>query len=370
MKAILVVGALLVSFAGRANEVPKYGFTEEENQAMARANAVRAYLAQPGTTLFSDDSPLSFQLIDETDVRAYAEYDKAGYLIFSHNFAFDSKKAKQTMAENLPKDVQLVVYTGSKSAKAAKEVRANFEGFIEKERLTVVYIPGASDGFWARDGVPVPVIRTPKVGNKDELFTVVDAVYLRFEQDRKFSHLFFSEMTAHDFYFEGGNFITNSINECLVVNKTATAQIPDRIFEDHYGCKKLTRLPHVRGIGHADEVVKFIDDKTVLTDEKSYAKTLENEGYTVIRLPRADRKYETYVNSLLVNGTVYVPIFNEQSDKKALDVYRNAGFDKVIGINSEALSNEGLGSLHCITMTYPPVEMNKLLEAMGGAILE
>ena len=63
---------------------------------------------------------------------------------------------------------------------------------------------------------------------------------------------------------------------------------------------------------------------------------------------------------------IYVPTFNESGDQRALDIYRAAGFKKVVGINTETLSNEGLGSIHCITMTYPPGPIHALIKKIGA----
>src|SRR5690606_15341718 len=106
-----------------------------------------------------------------------------------------------------------------------------------------------------------------------------------------------------------------------------------------------------------------------LTDAPSYKPLLEEAGYKVVMLPRPKREYETYVNALIVNGVVYVPIFDQATDEEALQVYRDAGFDKVIGINSLVLSNDGAGSLHCITMTYPKVSFSELLDNVEGEAL-
>ena len=75
-----------------------------------------------------------------------------------------------------------------------------------------------------------------------------------------------------------------------------------------------------------NDPISLGEDNTVLTDEESYVSILEAAGFDVIRLPRPDRDYETYVNSLIVNGIVYVPIFDESNDEKALQVYRDLGF--------------------------------------------
>lgn len=370
MKHLLIgLVALSLSSFARADEVPTYGFTPEQNKAMAQHNGAMALFEKENPTLFkSAQDPLSFSLLDSTDVRPYAEYEKAGYLIFSSDFPFSSKKAKLAMAKNLPESTRLVVYTQHRDSSEQRKIRKTFADVIDESRLHIVHIPKAHKGFWARDAVPVPVWRW-ETGAASEL-TVVGAKYFhRFEPDETFADLFSSHLTEYDYYFEGGNFIANAKNDCLVVNKNQTKQIPDSIFKRHYGCDRLVRLPYVKGIGHADESVKFVDNNTVLTDEESYVSLLEAHGFNVLRLPRPRGSYETYVNSLIVNGVIYVPIFDEKNDEKALDVYRSLGFDKVIGLNSEKLSNGGKGSLHCITMTYPDVPLTELLESLGATAL-
>ncbi len=125
------------------------------------------------------------------------------------------------------------------------------------------------------------------------------------------------------------------------------------------------RLPNIRGIGHADESVKFVDDKLVLTDLKSYKELLEERGFQVIMMPRPNRHFETYLNSVILEDTIYVPVFGSKKDKEALAVYRNLGFNP-IGLDSVTLSNRGQGSLHCISMVYPKVEYTELLKNIGA----
>jgi agmatine/peptidylarginine deiminase len=82
-------------------------------------------------------------------------------------------------------------------------------------------------------------------------------------------------------------------------------------------------------------------------------------------LPKPSGPYETYVNSLLMNDQIIVPVFNRASDAQALAVYERLGL-KASGADSRALSNQGQGSVHCITMTYPKVPMTNLLKALGA----
>jgi agmatine/peptidylarginine deiminase len=85
----------------------------------------------------------------------------------------------------------------------------------------------------------------------------------------------------------------------------------------------------------------------------------------VIKVPRPEQPYETYVNSLYVNGTLFLPTFQESGDTEAVALYESFGY-KVISLDSKELSNQGLGSIHCITMAYPPVPFNELLANVGG----
>ncbi len=369
MKLLVTLVLLLLSQLSFAQSPVPHAFTEEQLSMMEAHNQIYSLFQQqlPSLTASLGD-PQTLELIDSTTAKAYAEYDQAGYLIFSSGFHYQSKAAKLEMARQLPQNMQLLIYSDSSDAQEVRRIQEIFAPVIDLKRLKVIEMPESDRGFWARDGVPVPVHRQPKEG--DELFTLVDARYYhKFEPDKQFSTLFDSQLTQHEYFFEGGNFIANSKNVCLVVNNRTTKNIPDEIFKNHYGCLKLLRLPHVKGIGHADESVKFMDDVNVITDEPRYIKALEEQGYKVTILPRPQREYETYVNSLITNGVVFVPIFNQATDNEVLEIYRSFGL-KAVGLDSRDLSNNGLGSIHCITMTYPPHPLSDLLKSMGARLIE
>ena len=165
--------------------------------------------------------------------------------------------------------------------------------------------------------------------------------------------------------FRGRQFQANTKGDCVIVNNDRHAKIPNEIFAGYYGCKQLIRLPFIDGIGHVDERARFINDTTLVTDTPSYKDTLTGKGFTVHMLPRASRPFETYVNSLIMNGKVVVPVFKQATDAAALAVYEGLGL-KAAGGDSVSLSNTGQGSVHCITMTYPKVPMADLLKSMGA----
>ena len=296
-----------------------------------------------------------------TVVRPFADYEEAGYVFVNGDFQFSSREAKEAIAKNLPKDMVLVVFVDDASGSRATALRASYSKLLPPDRLKIIELEDASTGFWARDGLPVPVIDT-----KTDALALVDArYYYSFEPDQAVSAMFGSSMTSHKFNFEGGNFMANHQGHCIIVNNRMHAKIPDAIFETQYGCKKLQRLPHISGIGHIDEHVRFISEDTVLSDLPEYKKDLEAAGLKVVMLPQPEGELETYVNSLIINGVAIVPVYDEATDQAALDIYTKAGF-KAIPADSSSLSNDGQGSIHCITMTYPPTPFKTLLKNLNA----
>lgn len=310
-------------------------------------------------------------------VLPFAEYQKTGYL-FLNDWDYRSNSAKgikRGIAKNLPKDVTLVVYTTSANKSHQQRLKDEYLKFMDESQLMILQVPpsGRTD-FWTRDNLPVPVWTNNE-------FTLVDAkYYYNFEPDAFLAELFSSTMTEHKYFFEGGNFITNSRGECIVVNRNRsypggvsdTGAIPDSIFRNHYGCTKLTRLKHLKGIGHADEVVKFMSDDVIMTDTEEYVETLEELGYEVHMLPEGQTQYETYVNSLQVNNTLFVPSFgNIKQLEEVKAMYKKVNPNlTIVDLPTRRLANGGLGGIHCITMNYPPVEMARILESMGAEIIQ
>lgn len=301
----------------------------------------------------------------------FYEYGETGYIVMNDDDYYGyAEEIKKEIAKNLPKDVKLIIYTDSSDKSYHKQLANTYGKYMSSDQLKILYIPGGYNSFWSRDNLPIPVYSNNKL-------QLVDAkYYYNFEPDSVFAELFNAKLTSHNFFYEGGNFMANAKGDCIVVNRkksypggvSDTAAIPDSIFKNDYGCKTLTRLKHIKGIGHADEVVKFMSDDTILTDTKEYQEILETKGFNVILLPEADIDYETYINSLQVNGTIFVPVFGEVNDNKVIKTYENLGL-KVVPINTRDLATGGQGGIHCITMNYPPVPLNELIQSLKAQIV-
>lgn len=327
--------------------------TDAQIEAMARANAMQAMidarLLRPSTV-----AP-----------KPFFEYDHTAYVVFSDDdFSGIASDMKRIIAQNLPSDVTLVIYTQSTSKTHQQQLLNTYGSYISRDRLKVVQVPrsGAND-FWSRDNMPIPVMDTNRMALVDAKY------YYNFEPDAYFGRMFSANVDRHNYFYEGGNFAVNGLGDCIVVNRKAsypggvsdTAAIPDTIFRDKYGCKTLTRLQHLKGIGHADEVVKFMSDSVVVTDTEAYASILRNKGFTVVMLPEPQVEYETYVNALQVNDVLFVPTFGETGDQEAINTYKSVNPAlKIVTIPTQELATQGQGGIHCITMNYPPAPLNAI----------
>lgn len=152
----------------------------------------------------------------------------------------------------------------------------------------------------------------------------------------------------------------------------------DGILEDFMGIERYIKMPTLPydGIHHIDMHMKLLDEETLLVGEyptgvadgpqieSNLSYVLNNfnsvfgTDYKVIRVPMPPEggyypdtwgDYRTYTNSVFVNNTILVPIYEEQWDTTALRIYREAlpGY-KVVGIDCNEIITAS-GAIHCIT---------------------
>ncbi len=365
MQIVLVFISTMLSLLAHAQQLPVQGPSDEQIEAMALHNQKQA---QQERML----GPIGYR---SANVKHFYEWDKTAYILTSDDDFYGlAEEMKIQLAQNLPDGVTLIIYTQSSNKNYQKDLLNTYSKYIPKNRLKILQVPvSGTNDFWTRDNTPVPVW-------VDGKFAMVDAqYYYNFEPDVFLSQVFVAPMDAHNYFYEGGNMAVNSRGECVLVNRkkkypgglSDTGAIPDDIFKSKYGCTKIIRLKHLKGIGHTDEVVKFMTDDIVLTDTEEYVDTLKNAGYTVYVLPEAELPYETYVNSLQVNNVLFVPIFGEKNDQKAVDIYKNLNLGlKIITMNSRDISTQGWGSIHCFTMNYPPATIEEIALQMKGILVQ
>ena len=132
--------------------------------------------------------------------------------------------------------------------------------------------------------------------------------------------------------------------------------------------------------GHIDEVARFVSSNRILvayendsSDENfkilddnykilTSAKDQNNKSFEVIKLPMPHMNYDdnqkapvSYTNFYIGNTVVLVPIFQDENDKKAIQIIQSCFPNhKVFGINCREIIYGG-GSIHCMTQQQPAV---------------
>ena len=301
-------------------------------------------------------SGVSQLLSPERVARPFSDHEKVSYVFFSAENGFDAYEVKKTILRNLPPDVIAVIFADTANQASVESYRKQYAAYAANpDQVVVLSAPnelmsGSGSPLWARDNVPIPVF-----GEDGRVMSVNAKYYRYYEGDQSISRFLGTKLISHDYYYEGGNFQVDDDGTCMMVNNSRHKEIPDSVFTEMYGCKRLKRLAHLSGIGHADERIKILKDKVILTDTAEYKSELEQMGYRVVMVPKANQPYETYINALVLNDTVFLPVFREKNDNDVIAIYEKQGF-KVIPVYVNSLPNQGRGSIHCITMTYPEVK--------------
>jgi hypothetical protein len=261
---------------------------------------------------------------------------------------FELADMRIVIAKNLPDGVTLIVYIEDQDQATA--LKSALGGMLQ-DRLKFVVVPTTydSDPIWARDALPFPVHL------KDGSFGLVDSIYPQdFEPDSAIGHSLSLPLVKTGQEFRGGNLLFDKAGNCFSenVNETAGLQDPEKYLKNYFGCQTVTLLKQRGGIGDIDERIKFLDGNVALTDDDDYAGILQGKGYQVQRIPSTGLDGETYMNTLYVNGTVFVPQMGIDRDKDAVAAYAALGM-KAVGIYTKQLADQGLGNIHCTTMNYP-----------------
>lgn len=261
-----------------------------------------------------------------------------------------------------------------------------------------LFLPLEYNDTWVRDFGPITLIDQNKAilydfqfnawGHKysshaDNLFNQKLAT-CRFFKDSKFQH--------DNRVLEGGSIDTNgcgillTTEKCLLSsqrNPGMTKAHWDAFFKSHFNIELVHWLTngHLAGDdtdAHIDTLARFCNDTTIMysicdesdnhyptlskmeTELKQLC-NLSGQPYQLASLPIPSPIYNTsdmrlpanYVNFLIINHAVLVPLYQTEADDFAIRQFQKHFPDReVIGVNCLPLIQQ-FGSLHCITMQLP-----------------
>lgn len=262
------------------------------------------------------------------------------------------------------------------------------------ENIFFYHIP--TDTSWARDHGPIFVRDSDgKLVITDWIFNTWGNKYPPFDQDdvvpQKVGKLLSMEVVEPGIVMEGGSIEVNgrgtllTTEQCLL-NKNRNPHLSRQQIEEYLkrylGAKKVLWLKE--GIvgddtdGHIDDIARFVDANTVVCavendkNDENYAilrecyenllKMTDQDGkpLKVVALPMPEpvvydgqRLPASYINFLITNKNVLVPVFRSKHDQEALDILARCFPDrKIVGIDCVDLV-WGLGTIHCSTQQQP-----------------
>ena len=228
---------------------------------------------------------------------------------------------------------------------------------------------GAKD-IWARDYMPVKTKSGKYVSFRYEPSYLADDPQLRTNFKTDIAPHFTLPVTYSNINLDGGNVVFSP-------SKTK-AVITDRVFSENPGYAKSTLLTALGELleaeiiiipsltsrydmtGHADGVVRFIDENTVIGNASPYKngyeqkvkRALKKHGISVVDFPYFDSvdisAVGSYLNYLETEKHIFLPIFGSVQDETAVKRAKEIFDKKIVAVNINSIAEKG-GVLNCIS---------------------
>lgn len=223
--------------------------------------------------------------------------------------------------------------------------------------------------IWLRDFMPVKTKSGKYVSFRYEPSYLDGSPELRTDFCRDIAPNFnIKKLVYSELNLDGGNAVFSPSKETVVIS--------DRVFTENLKyssaelVQELEKLLEARVIiipslrldmtGHADGMVRFVDENTVVTNaplspygfETKVKKSLQNYGFNVNDFSYFDSKGDSavgcYLNFLETEQAIFLPVFGVDTDNEAIELAKNI-FDKtIIPVNINEIAIKG-GLLNCIS---------------------
>lgn len=371
LKLIFVPPLLLLVHSAWAQYLPS-GITEAEKQLNYTPPAALGITTPPSSS-----------------VRTPAEWEEIDGLCIRWEGSF-ARTTLREIVRNAKEEVTVYIVT---------EQQSSVQNYLQNNGIdlnNIVFVNAESNSIWFRDYGQWNVYTE----DVDSLLWV-DWIYNRPRPDDDNVPVELAQLlniplyqttsAPYDLVNTGGNFMVDGFgtafaSELIIEENDGTgygvtnhSEIAiDNILDAFMGIERYIKMPTLPydGIHHIDMHMKLLDEETLLIGEypsgvadgpqieSNLNYVLNNfnsvfgTDYKVVRIPMPPEggyypdtwgDYRTYTNSVFVNNTVLVPIYEEQWDTTALRIYREAlpGYN-VVGIDCNEIITAS-GAIHCIT---------------------
>lgn len=265
---------------------------------------------------------------------------------------------------------------------------------IPMDRL--VFALSTANDTWARDHGPITIIEADQPRLLDFTFNAWGNKFDSSKDNainRNISEYFIAPMSQVDLVLEGGSIEVDghgsllTTRQCLMSpqrNPELSEAEIETALKRLFGVTQILWLEHGYLAGddtdsHIDTLARFCDAHTIvymhcndandehyvalqaMEEELKQLRDSQGQPYKLVPMPWPgdirdqynQRLPASYVNFLIINGAVLVPIYGISSDQDAITTLQHCFPQReVIAINCLPLIQQ-FGSLHCITMQLP-----------------
>lgn len=223
--------------------------------------------------------------------------------------------------------------------------------------------------IWLRDFMPVKTSSGKYVSFRYAPSYLRDLPYLRTDFKTEIAPLLpLAHLTYSDINLNGGNIVFSPLKKTVVVS--------DRVFSENPNIPsnallseleqlleaQVVIIPSLRSdmTGHADGMVRFLDERTALGNTSSYSfgleahikSVLKKHGIEIYDFPYFDSPKDSavgcYLNYLDTDDCVFLPVFGADADEKAAACAEKLFTKTVVPVNIREIARDG-GCLNCIS---------------------
>lgn len=223
--------------------------------------------------------------------------------------------------------------------------------------------------IWLRDFMPVKTKSGKYVSFRYEPSYLDDDTDLKTDFRQDISRQLSLENTVYsNINLDGGNIVFSPSKEIAVISDrlftenedsspTELVQELEQLLEAH-----IIIIPSLKSdmTGHADGMVRFINDTTALVNDTPYqngleqriSKELKKHGIDTIPFPYFDSPKNSavgcYLNYLETEQYLFLPVFSVDMDNEAIDTAKNIFNKTIVPVNINEVAEQG-GVLNCIS---------------------
>ena len=243
---------------------------------------------------------------------------------------------------------------------------------LKAENVAFSYIENTKD-IWLRDFMPVKIKSGKYVSFRYEPCYLEESKNLRTNY-RDIEAQIPVKVAYSDINLDGGNVVFSPSKEKVIISDRVFLENPDR--QENELIAELQKLLEAKVIiipslksdmtGHADGMVRFVDENTVIGNdtgtkyglEYKIKKALGKENITVIDFPYFESKKDSargcYLNFLETENCIFLPVFAAPDDKRAIQAAKRIFNKRIIPVEINEITADG-GCLNCISWeTFGP----------------